>query len=70
MNTKEVATVQFCVKLLCYVLNIKKRPRRNCPVPGCHSMALKRLANHLRSVHNMDNAQRKEWLGKAKMVHS
>ena len=38
------------------------RTRRNCPVFGCGSTNLARLANHLAQVHDMDTEERREWL--------
>ena len=38
------------------------RVRRNCPVFGCGSTNLVRLANHLDQVHGMDTDERKKWL--------
>ena len=38
------------------------RTRRNCPVFGCGSTNLARLANHLDQVHGMNTEERKKWL--------
>ena len=38
------------------------RTRRNCPVFGCGSTNLARLANHLDQVHGMSTEERKKWL--------
>ena len=38
------------------------RTRKNCPVFGCGSTNLARLANHLDQVHGMDTEERKKWL--------
>ena len=38
------------------------RTIRNCPVFGCGSTNLARLANHLDQVHGMDSEERKKWL--------
>ena len=38
------------------------RTRRNCPVFGCISTNLARLANHLDQVHGMNTEERKKWL--------
>ncbi len=38
------------------------RMRRNCPVFGCGSTNLARLANHLDQVHDMSTEERKKWL--------
>ena len=38
------------------------RTRKNCPVFGCGSANLSRLANYLDQVHGMDTKERKKWL--------
>ena len=38
------------------------RTRRNCPVFGCGSTNLARLAKHLDQVHDMSTEERKKWL--------
>ena len=38
------------------------RKRRNCPVFGCGSTNLVRLANHLEQVHDMGTEERAKWL--------
>jgi hypothetical protein len=38
------------------------RTRRDCPVFGCGSTNLARLANHLDQVHGMNTEERKKWL--------
>ena len=43
------------------------RNRRNCPVLGCGSTNLARLANHLHQVHHMDIEERSKWLKWSKM---
>ena len=43
------------------------RTRRNCPVFGCGSTNLARLANHLDQVHGMDTEERKKWLRWSKL---
>ena len=42
------------------------RTRRNCPVFGCGSTNLARLAN-LDQVHGMDTEERKKWLKWSKL---
>ena len=45
------------------------RRRKDCPIKGCHSMGLLKLANHLTSVHNIKNKEtRLKWLNMAKEV--
>ena len=43
------------------------RKRRNCPVFGCGSTNLVRLANHLDQIHGMDKEERAKWLRWSKM---
>ena len=43
------------------------RTRRNCPVFGCGSTNLARLANHLDQVHGMDTKERAKWLKWSKL---
>jgi len=43
------------------------RTHRNCPVFGCTSTNLVRLANHLDQVHHMEQEERKKWLNRSKM---
>ena len=43
------------------------RTRKNCPVFGCGSTNLARLANHLDQVHGMDTKQRGKWLKWSKL---
>ena len=43
------------------------RTRRNCPVFGCGSTNLARLANHLEQVHGMETEQRAKWLKWSKL---
>ena len=43
------------------------RKRRNCPVLGCGSTNLVRLANHLHQVHHMNIEERSKWLKWSKM---
>ncbi len=38
------------------------RTHRNCPVFGCGSTNLARLANHLDQAHDMSTEERKKWL--------
>ena len=43
------------------------RTRRNCPVFGCGSTNLVRLANHLDQIHGMNREERSKWLKWSKM---
>ena len=41
---------------------MKKRKCKHCPIPGCGSKYLFRLANHLTQVHELTELERKYWL--------
>ena len=43
------------------------RKRRDCPVFGCTSKDLVRLANHLDQIHDMDTEERAKWLKWSKL---
>ena len=43
------------------------RKRKDCPVFGCTSKNLVRLANHLDQMHNMDTEERTKWLKWSKL---
>ena len=43
------------------------RKRRDCPVFGCTSTNLVRLANHLDQIHHMDTEERAKWLKWSKL---
>ena len=45
------------------------RTCRDCPVFGCGSTNLARLANHLDQVHDMNTVERKKWLKWSKIEH-
>ena len=47
-----------------------KRVCRHCPIPGCHSKFLVRLANHLTQVHELTEIERKYWLQFAKLQNT
>ena len=47
-----------------------KRVYRHCPIPGCHSKFLVRLANHLAQVHELSDLERKYWLQFAKLQNT
>jgi hypothetical protein len=44
-----------------------KRYRRDCPFPGCGTIALVKLSNHLSQVHGLSSEERKPYLQKAKL---
>lgn len=56
-----------------YTQKIKQTPnriRKDCPIPGCNAMQLKKLADHLHYCHRINNTnERKMWLSKAKEVY-
>lgn len=43
------------------------RTKRDCPVLGCTSTNLVRLANHLDQIHHMDTQERAKWLKRSKL---
>ncbi len=47
-----------------------QRKRKNCPIPGCFTLQLKKLSNHLSSVHLLNSNERKFWLQQAKLKNS
>ena len=52
-------------------VNMKKLKCKHCPVPGCGSKFLVRLANHLAQVHDfLSEIKRKYWLQFAKLQNT
>ena len=49
------------------IVNMKKLKCKHCPIPGCGSKYLVRLANHLTQVHELTELERKYWLQFAKL---
>ena len=45
----------------------QKRKRKDCPVPGCTSLGLLHLPNHLNNVHRYKEKDRKFWLSIARL---
>ena len=43
------------------------RKCKHCPIPGCGSKILVRLADHLTRVHELSERERKYWLQFAKL---
>jgi len=43
------------------------RRRKDCPVPGCNSLGLLQLHNHLYQVHEYDKSKRNHWLSVARL---
>ena len=50
-----------------YTINMVKRKCKHCPIPGCGSKFLVRLADHLTRVHGLSELERKYWLQFAKL---
>ena len=61
------ARVQRNVKLSPINYKGPNRPRRDCPIPNCGARYLTRLSDHLRTVHKLNQAQRRKWLQEAKL---
>ena len=59
VNILKTDGVNFIHKLL--VPLRKQRRRKACPVPGCKSIALLQLHNHLKHVHHFNDEERKHW---------
>ena len=49
---------------------MKKLKCKHCPIPGCGSKFLVRLANHLTQVHELTELERKYWLQFAKLQNT
>ena len=47
-----------------------RRKIKHCPVPGCGSKFLVRLADHLTRVHELSDLKRKCWLQFAKLQNT
>ena len=47
-----------------------RRTCKHCPIPGCGSKFLVRLANHLTQVHVLTELERKYWLQFAKLQNT
>ena len=52
------------------IVNMKRLHCRHCPIPGCGSKFLVRLANHLSQVHGLSEIERKYWLQFAKLQNT
>ena len=48
-------------------VSMKKLKCKHCPIPGCHSKFLVRLANHLTQAYELSEIERKYWLQFAKL---
>ena len=51
-------------------VSMKKLKCKHCPIQGCHSKFLVRLANHLTQVHELSDVERKYWLQFAKLQNT
>ena len=51
-------------------VNMKKLKCKHCPIPGCGSKFLIRLAKHLAQVHELTQTKRKYWLQFAKLQNT
>ena len=49
---------------------MKRLRCKHCPIPGCGSKFLGRLANHLTQVHDLSEIERKCWLQFAKLQNT
>ena len=47
-----------------------RRKCKHCPIPGCGSKFLVRLADHLTRVHELTELERKYWLQCAKLQNT
>ena len=50
--------------------NMVQRKCKHCPIPGCGSKYLVRLADHLTRVHELTELERKYWLQFAKLQNT
>jgi len=48
----------------------QQRKRKDCPVPGCTSLGLLQLHNHLNCVHRYNEKDRKYWLSIGRLQKS
>ena len=51
-------------------VSMKKLKCKHCPILGCGSKFLVRLANHLTQVHELSEIERKYWLQFAKLKNT
>ena len=47
-----------------------RRKCKHCPIPGCESKFLVRLADHLTRVNELSGTERKYWLQFAKLQNT
>ena len=62
------ASVQF--EFSCRTVSMITLKCKHCPIPGCGSKFLVRLANHLAQVHGLSDLERKYWLQFAKLQNT
>ena len=71
INDKFRVANRFVQFKVCFrTVNMKKLKCKHCPVPGCGSKFLVRLANHLAQVHELSDLERKYWLQFAKLQNT
>ena len=71
INDKFRVANRFVQFKVCFrTVNMKKLKCKHCPVPGCGSKFLVRLANHLAQVHELSSLERKYWLQFAKLQNT
>ena len=61
LNSHKLRVISGFIQLVsnvCTVNIMGKRVCRHCPIPGCHSKFLIRLANHLTQVHELSEIER------------
>ena len=51
-------------------VSMKKLKCKHCPIPGCHSNFLVRLAKNLTQVHELSEIERKYWLQFAQLQNA
>ena len=68
INDKFRVANRFVQFKVCFrTVNMKKLKCKHCPLPGCGSKFLVRLADHLTRVHGLSELERKYWLQFAKL---
>ena len=71
INDKFRVANRFVQFKVCFrTVNMKKLKCKHCPVPGCGSNFLVRLANHLAQVYELSDLERKYWLQFAKLQNT
>ena len=72
INDKFPVANRFVQFKVCFrTVNMKKKLKcKHCPIPGCGTNFLLRLANHLAQVHELYDLKRKYWLQFAKLQNT